>query len=381
MIWVLFCYIAFALKVDETRSVTKIAFGSCANQFKNKNPALFNSIADWNPDLFIWGGDTIYPDIMIYPGKSRPNTLPIWKKQYLDLKAELGYKELLEKTMVTGIWDDHDYGTNDGNNLFPLKEESKKLFLEFIDDGSIRDHPGIYHSFTFPDLKIILLDNRWFRDPKQNKTGDTLGEQQWEWLETEIYSNSTIKILVSGIQIYTHDRTGPAELWHDKSRERLMKIIDKVPGVILLSGDVHYAEIMRIYCRAKIFYEFTSSGLTHTVRSVYGFIGAFFVKYLSPYTYNIGPKIIEKNFGTLEFDWKKGWVQFAIRDTSGKILNSHKTSISELYMENIPADHCEADIQSSHILQLKSAFLVFLLPFLLNSLAFLIYLRKKSNSY
>jgi len=37
------------------------------------------------------------------------------------------------KTSVTGVWDDHDYGRNDGNGFNnPLKEYAKKKYLEFL---------------------------------------------------------------------------------------------------------------------------------------------------------------------------------------------------------------------------------------------------------
>ncbi len=72
--------------------------------------------------------------------------------------------------MVTGTWDDHDYGSNNLDKKYPFKDQSKKYFLEFIDDGSDRtSHQGIYHSFLFgtdpkKSLKLILIDNRSFRD-------------------------------------------------------------------------------------------------------------------------------------------------------------------------------------------------------------------------
>ena len=35
-------------------------------------------------------------------------------------------------TKVVGVWDDHDYGINDGGEEFPLKHETREMFLDFI---------------------------------------------------------------------------------------------------------------------------------------------------------------------------------------------------------------------------------------------------------
>jgi alkaline phosphatase D len=35
-------------------------------------------------------------------------------------------------TKVVGVWDDHDYGINDGGMEFSLKNETREMFLRFI---------------------------------------------------------------------------------------------------------------------------------------------------------------------------------------------------------------------------------------------------------
>jgi len=160
-----------------------------------------------------------------------------------------------------------------------------------------------------------------------------------------------------------------------------VKIIDEVPGIILLSGDVHHAEIMKIDCRSRIFYEITSSGITHTLQSTHGFFFDIIMAVFTPLTYNIGPKYLGKNFGTLEFDWEEKWIEFTIRNSYGKVVNSHRIKISELYNLNEPLNSCEFDFAYSKKLHTYSVLAVFALPFILNLLSLLIFLRKKSNSY
>jgi hypothetical protein len=40
---------------------------------------------------------------------------------------------------IVATWDNHDYGKHDGGATLALKDESKKLFLDFFEE---RDHSG-----------------------------------------------------------------------------------------------------------------------------------------------------------------------------------------------------------------------------------------------
>ncbi|GIS74563.1 MAG: hypothetical protein CM1200mP12_02820 [Gammaproteobacteria bacterium] len=124
----------------------------------------------------------------------------------------------LKNLQPLAIWDDHDYGLNDGGNEYTLKKDSQKLFLDFWkvdkqDDRHKRE--GIYFSETrqIKDKKILLigLDTRYFRSPLEGEkrnyqsTSDVsktiLGQQQWEWLERTFQNEADIIILASSIQI------------------------------------------------------------------------------------------------------------------------------------------------------------------------------------
>ena len=108
-----------------------------------------------------------------------------------------------------------------------------------------------------------------------------LGEAQWSWLERELQENSndnnTVHIIVSSIQVLT---TNPfVESWGHFPDElvRLLRLLNNnLSGVILLSGDVHYAEISSTMhamtnhdddhddLEKRSLFEVTSSGLTHS---------------------------------------------------------------------------------------------------------------------
>ena len=49
---------------------------------------------------------------------------------------------------INVIWDDHDFGINDGGSSYPFKKEAKELYLNFwnVPKNDIRRaREGIYH--------------------------------------------------------------------------------------------------------------------------------------------------------------------------------------------------------------------------------------------
>ena len=77
---------------------------------------------------------------------------------------------------ILAIWDDHDFGLNDGGGDYPFKNDAEKMFLNFWgishnDPRSNRD--GIYFKQTKEiegvNVEIIGLDTRFFRSKLKGK--------------------------------------------------------------------------------------------------------------------------------------------------------------------------------------------------------------------
>ncbi len=251
-------------------------------------------------------GDNIYGDT---------EDMELMKQKYLKQKSDSLYRVLRNQMPVVGIWDDHDYGVNDGDKYYVKKQASQQLLLDFLDvpeDAPARSREGAYQSFSFgpegKQIKIILLDGRYFRDTLQdsklegqryepNQTGDILGEAQWQWFE-ETLNNSTAQIHLIGCGIQMIPEEHGFEKWANfpTARKRLFNLLanSKAPNIILLSGDRHIAELSKIELegRRQPIYELTASGLTHS-----------YEKADEPNQYRISPLIGKKNFGILKIDW------------------------------------------------------------------------------
>ena len=292
--------------VNKETGTVKIAFGSCAHSYDTLE--IFDAINEQKPDLWVWLGDIVYGDTQ---------DMKILKEKYDRQKAKPQYQQLLNNTPVIGVWDDHDYGTNDGGKHYTMKDESKDLLLDFLDitkNNPVRNHQGVYSSYNISlgdnNIKVLLMDTRYFRDTLQadtlstarylpNPNGDVLGENQWQWLKTELSDKETdLFILGASIQLIAEEQG--YEKWANfpAARTRLFELL-KTTGstpVFVISGDRHMAELSKIDIPGLDYplYDLTASGLTHT----------WGMYWPEPNKYRVDSLIVSKNFGLVNVDFK-----------------------------------------------------------------------------
>jgi len=304
----------------------------------NPKSHIFRSINQQPSDVWAWIGDAVY-----LPKDAEDKTNIINSYNYV--KNNPHYSQTRKQTKIIGVWDDHDYGQNDGDKHYVHKERNKHIFLDFLDESKTsprRTRDGVYEAYYLGQekrVKIILLDIRYNRDSRFTSSGDMLGETQWQWLENEFKDNSAdFTLIASGSQILPDDRFF-TETWFDSSRARLLGLIKKVKvsGVILLSGDVHFAEIMRYPCPERIgytnFYEFTSSGLTQPppVPQAKQLLDVIF-----PNTFNEEKdRYFTRNFGMIKFDFegKEPKALLEVRNEEGKKILEKEIIANELRYE------------------------------------------------
>ncbi|MEO9485159.1 MAG: alkaline phosphatase D family protein [Ekhidna sp.] len=315
--------------VTTQMDISRIAFGSCSKQSQTDDQ-LWSEINSSNPDVWIWLGDNIYGDT---------EDMSIMKEKYDLQKSHPDYQKLLKRSDVIGIWDDHDYGVNDGGKEFPAKEGSKEALFEFLDidtDHPARKRKGVYQSYTYQsdngNVKVILLDTRYFRDVLEwenpgtrekrsiaNPQGDILGDAQWAWLETQLLDEEIdLFIVASGIQVIPEKHRWEKWANFPKSRAKLLDLIAKTNApLILLSGDRHLSEIskMNITGYQHPLYEFTSSSLNSPAG-----------KEKDTNQYLIKKKIHESNFALLSIRWVSNnpVLDIVYQGKGGKVLTEHR---------------------------------------------------------
>ena len=294
----------------------KIGLGSCLDQ--DYPQPIWQSIKEEDLNYFIFLGDNVY-------GDTRYGSLRKMKSAYDKQKKVL--PDFLNDISIFSIWDDHDFGINDGGADYRFKRRAQELYLDFWeitkdDDRSNRE--GIYFSkneiFFDKKFKFIFLDTRFFRSKLKGKKSNyieniepdatILGNAQWTWLENELKSDFDFLFVFSSIQIIAKDHR--FEKWSNFPNERakLFELLEQFNDkTILFSGDRHRAGIYR------------KNGIIEVTSSSMNKPGSSFSETDS---YLIGKTYPQENYGVLEI--LENTIHIKIKDIKGNTLNSIEKS-------------------------------------------------------
>lgn len=257
-----------------------IAFGSCAylNDHDFDRPGksygggdiIFNSIAQKQPDAMFWLGDNVY----FREGD--------WDSQagmvgrYLQSRLDPRLDSIFRFVPNYAIWDDHDYGPNDSNGSFILKDKSKETFAHFWPNPTtgVPGVEGITTMTNIGDVDFFMLDNRYNRIRHDLVTapylsvqkGQTvLGQEQIAWLIQALKtSNATFKVICIGGQFLNSAAVYENYSNFPKERAYIIDLLkmNQIENVLFISGDRHCGEISRLEDGNFITYDLTSSPLT-----------------------------------------------------------------------------------------------------------------------
>lgn len=277
---------------------------------------IFNAIAETNPDYMLWLGDNIYlrnKEWLSFEGVCH---------RYTHTRSLPQMQKLLQTTHHFSIWDDHDYGANNGNQFSASKDFALDGFNLFWVNPST--HPtnqrGIYYNYKIGDAEFFLTDDRYFRSPdtvQNNESKRFLGDAQIRWLiESLQNSDANFKIIAIGTQ-YLNANPEPRKegYWKDYTTEAryLLDQIkkEKIRGVFFLTGDVHHTVLSKLV--SPDFYpihDLTVSALTSIQNPLFGIKNALKVS---------GTFVWNHNFAILKFSGNenKRMMQIEIRDKWG----------------------------------------------------------------
>jgi alkaline phosphatase D len=317
--------------------LSRIAFGSCADQALPQ--PIWDAILAGRPDLFIFAGDNVYGDFQTGDAARL--------RQAYDAVGQIaGYTRLRKTVPHLAIWDDHDYGRNDGGGDFPYKAAAKEEFLRFWNvpaDDIRRTREGIYTAEIIGppgrSVQVILLDVRWDRSPlkltdqrgapgKERYLPDTdpgkvmMSAAQWDWLAAELRKPADLRLIVTSTQFLAEGHGW--ERWGNFPLQR-QKMVDTIraaraEGVVFLSGDRHIGALYRETPQGLYpMYEITSSGLNKVYAAA-----------KEPGPNRIGDLLAMANFGTVEVDWPSRKLTLALRDVPGDVRRSQELHLDQL---------------------------------------------------
>ena len=304
----LLIFITCSLHSQETY---KIALGSCLHQ---DHPApIWDAVNDNNIDSFFFLGDNIYGDV--------PSGLP-WKlKRSYDKQKKVLPSWLMSK-QIHMIWDDHDYGKNDGGGSYRFKEYAQDLYIDFWeipDDDPRANREGIYYQQlqNINGLRVLFvgLDTRYFRSnieekddvylPNLEPDATFLGDKQWEWLKDTLKQEHDLLIMASSIQVLATEHR--FEKWSNipSERNKLLTLLESLDSrVIVVSGDRHRAGLYQYNDITEI----TASSLNRPTYSE------------ETDSLLLGKTYTENNFGLISIE--KDIVEISVINVDNKTLES-----------------------------------------------------------
>jgi alkaline phosphatase D len=170
---------------------------------------------------------------------------------------------------VFAVWNDHDYGKNDGDRTFNGKTESTDIFLTFFAQRKpapgFEPGPGVSSWWNAYGAHFAFLDNRSFRSPNGLDIPDQthFGEAQDKWLSEHLQISHEAVFLISGDQFFGGYH--PFESFEGNHPKRfLAELLEwKAAGapLVFMSGDRRLSEILKVPAARLGYttYELTSS--------------------------------------------------------------------------------------------------------------------------
>lgn len=255
----------------------KIALGSCA-YFNETRPGfdrpgtpyggdyeIYASLHRVRPDLMLWLGDNFYHREMDWL------TEHAMRNRWRTDRANPSLQPLLASTNNYATWDDHDYGPNNSDASFRLKDVSLQLHKEYWPQVvyGTPETKGVFTRFEWGDVEFFMLDNRYHRTPNDFPAGPgkvMLGRAQLDWLKQSLVnSDKTFKIIACGGQMINPLVLFEAFGQFPTEQKELFDFIaqNNIPGIMFLSGDRHHSELLKVQWPGASYpwVEYTSSPL------------------------------------------------------------------------------------------------------------------------
>jgi len=320
----------------------RIALGSCNyvndSAYDRPGPAygraygIYDAIVQQKPDLMLWLGDNTY----LREGDFDSRTGIMYR--YTHTRSHRPMQPLLASTAHLATWDDHDYGPNDADGSYILKQHALDAFRLFWPNPTcgLPNVPGVFTSYVLGDVQFFLLDNRWYRTAPglSYEPAQMLGQAQLSWLINALKaSKAPLKLIAVGGQVLN-----PAPVFENMARyfgpERnsLLQAIrnENIEGVMLLSGDRHHSELSVLQPNSTPvvhypLYEFTVSPLTAAPSTID--LSA------EPNTLRMADTAVRDNaFGLLEITGPQGnrVLALSLHNAAGAILWKKTVNLNDL---------------------------------------------------
>jgi len=237
---------------------------------------IFESMARVKADFNLWLGDNWYTREADYF-----SPWGLWYRASHDRATPI-LQRFMSSMPQYAIWDDHDFGPDNSGKDFILKDESRRIFLNYWNNPSYGENGnGIYTKISWSDVDIFMTDDRYFRsadntpdsiDGLPNPDKIFFGKAQMDWLKNSIrFSKATFKIIAIGSQVLNPQTHEECMREYSKEYNEMLDFLRKehITGVLFLTGDQHHSEIMKLERKGTYtLYDVTISSFTAGISKV-----------------------------------------------------------------------------------------------------------------
>ncbi len=250
--------------LDVSRPELRFAAISCMNDiFRHDAIVMWEALAREQCDFVILNGDTCYAD-QNNPALDEAG----YARRYAETRFLLSWFKLERLVPTFAIWDDHDFGVNNGGMGFPLASTTGRLFRAFwgSSENAIWHHGlGLGARLDAHGQRFYVLDGRSFRDRNKTPGGRHWGHAQLDWLFRSLGNDPTPAWIITGNQFFSSfPLSESVEVDHPDDLQRMMDgLAAAAAPAALISGDVHYSEIRAVDPQLLGYdtYQFTSSSM------------------------------------------------------------------------------------------------------------------------
>lgn len=259
----------------------RFVVASCMYDKYEEQKSVWSAVLEKKPHLILMIGDNVYADkdikgysLMRGKGKQASEQMvatpaELWRR-YAETRETLAIFQSERLIPVHAVWDDHDYGMNNGDRDYPFKHAAKAIFKAFFHGhASSNVHMsglGVGSHIMLGDFSFFMLDNRFFRSPNKARTVKNeahFGQQQLAWLLNHLHGRKHAFVVAGNQMFADYHRFESFATNHPNRFKDFVAQLKAIPTKLLfLSGDRHLSEIMELpaeqYLGYKT-YEFTSS--------------------------------------------------------------------------------------------------------------------------
>ena len=212
----------------------------------DRQDPMWDAVEKQKPDIAFFVGDNVYA--------ARNTALDpheMWEK-YARARNRIKFFRQKELTPTLAIWDDHDYGLNDGDETYPHKtamwDVLRVFFPQTVTPNVLERGPGASFLFRAFGQDFYFMDGRSFRSPKKTNNPTLWGPDLEKWLLQNLSSSRQPGWIINGTQIF--GKLSVSENYEEDQKESfksMMAELKKIPRPLgFITGDRHHSELAKI---------------------------------------------------------------------------------------------------------------------------------------